>query len=75
MNDVVKYHVFFTTPYVMTETTESMIAAYLKREIKRLGDRRLPREMDARDFILKHGPVDGRDGIGLEDALCLRFGQ
>ena len=56
MNSLVKYHVFFTTPYLMIQTTESMIAAYLKREIKRLDDRRLPREMDARDFILKHGP-------------------
>jgi hypothetical protein len=56
MNSLVKYHVFFTTPYVMIQTTETMVAAYLKREIKRLGGSRLPREMDARDFVLKHGP-------------------
>jgi hypothetical protein len=56
MNSLVKYHVFFTTPYVMIQTKETMIAAYLKREIKRLGGSRLPREMDARDFVLKHGP-------------------
>ena len=56
MNGLVKYHVFFTTPYIMIQTTETMIAAYLKREIKRLDGRRLPREMDARDFVLKHGP-------------------
>jgi hypothetical protein len=54
MNSLVKYQVFFTTPYVIIQTTESMIAAYLKREIKRLDGRRL--EMDACDFILKHGP-------------------
>jgi hypothetical protein len=57
MNSLVKYHVFFTTPYVMIQTPESMIAAYLKREIERLEERRLPREMDAHDFILKHGPT------------------
>ena len=56
MNGLVKYHVFFTTPYIMIQTTETIIAAYLKREIKRLDGRRLPREMDAHDFVLKHGP-------------------
>jgi len=56
MNSLVKYHVFFTTPYVMIQTTETMIAAYLKRETERLGGRRLPREMGARNFVLKHGP-------------------
>jgi hypothetical protein len=44
-----------TTPYIMTQTTETMISAYLKREIKHLGGRRLPREMGARDFVLKQG--------------------
>ena len=56
MNDLVDYHVFFTTPYIMIETTEAAIAAYLKREITRLGGKRLPRAMDGRDFVLKHGP-------------------
>lgn len=56
MNGLVKYYVFFTTPYIMFQTTETMIAAYLKREIERLDGRRLPRRMDARDFVLKHGP-------------------
>ncbi len=56
MNALVKYHVFFTTPYIMIQTTETTIAAYLKRETERLGGRRLPREIDARDFVLKHGP-------------------
>ena len=56
MNDMVDYHVFFTTPYIMIETTEATIAAYLKREIKRLGGRRLPRDINAHDFVLKHGP-------------------
>ena len=56
MNGLVKYHVFFTTPYIVIQTTETMIAAYLKREIKRLDGRRLLREMDAREFVLKHGP-------------------
>jgi hypothetical protein len=56
MNGLVKYHVFFTTPYIMIQTEESMIAAYFKGEIKRLNDRRLPREMDPHDFMLKHGP-------------------
>ena len=56
MNDLIKYHVFFTTPYVMVETTEAMIAAYLKREIARLGGKRLSPGMDAREFVLKHGP-------------------
>ena len=56
MNDMVKYHVFFTTPYILIETSETTIAAYLEREIKRLGGRRLPRAMAAHDFVLKHGP-------------------
>src|SRR5271166_115265 len=30
MNGLVKYHIFFTTPYIMTQTTETMISAYLK---------------------------------------------
>lgn len=56
-NSQVKYHVFFTTPYVLVETTESMIAEYFRREIARLGNRRVPRGMDTREFILKHGPT------------------
>ena len=56
MNALVNYHVFFTTPYILVRTSEVMIAAYLKREIKRLGGRRLPHGMDAREFVLKHGP-------------------
>jgi hypothetical protein len=56
MNGLVKYHVFFTTPYILIQTTETMIAAYLKREIERLDGRRLPCEIGARDFVLKHGP-------------------
>jgi len=56
MNDLVDYHIVFTTPYVMTGTTEAMISAYLKREIKSLAGRRLPRGVDARAFVLKHGP-------------------
>ena len=56
MNDLVNYHVVFTTPYIVTQTTETMISAYIKREIKRLAGRRLPRGMDAHDFVLKHGP-------------------
>jgi len=56
MNDLFKYEVFFTTPYIVMQTTEATIAAYLGREIKRLGSRRVPRKMEGRDFILKHGP-------------------
>ncbi len=56
MNNLVKYHIVFTTPYIMTQTTETMISAYIKREIKRVAGRRLARGMDARDFVLKHGP-------------------
>ena len=56
MNATVKHHVFFTTPYVVIQTTEFMIAAYLQRELERLGSGRRLREMDARDFMLKHGP-------------------
>jgi hypothetical protein len=56
MNDLVTYHVFFTTPYILIQTPETVIAAYLKREIKRLDGSEAPREMDAREFVLKHGP-------------------
>jgi hypothetical protein len=56
MNSLVDYHVFFTTPYVMAETTERMISEYLEREIKKLGSKQISRGMNARDFILKHGP-------------------
>ncbi|MGA2042525.1 MAG: hypothetical protein ABSG83_04050 [Roseiarcus sp.] len=56
MNHLVKYHIFFTTPYVMVQTTEAAIAAYLERETGRAAGRRLPRGLDAREFVLKHGP-------------------
>ena len=51
------FHVLFTTPYVLVQTRESEIAAYLKREVERLNGRQLPPGMDARDFLLKHGPT------------------
>jgi hypothetical protein len=56
MNSLVNYHVFFTTPYVMVETTEQIISEYLGREITTLGAKQMPRGMCARDFILKYGP-------------------
>jgi len=56
LDEGIEYHVFFTTPYVMVETTEAGIAAYLNREIARQDGRRLPGRMDAREFVLKHGP-------------------
>ena len=55
MNGLVKYHVFFTTPYIVIQTTEAMISAYMTREIERLAGRRRPGGMDARAFLLKHG--------------------
>lgn len=55
MNSLVDYHVFFTTPYVMVETTERMISEYLGREIKKLDTKRISRGMNARDALLKHG--------------------
>ena len=57
MNALAKYHVLFTTPYVVIQTAESAIAAYLKRELERLNGRPLPKDMDSHEFVLKHGPT------------------
>ena len=37
-------------------TTETMISAYLAREIARIGGKPLPRGKDTQTFVMKHGP-------------------
>jgi hypothetical protein len=56
MNNLLDYHTFFTTPYVMAETSERMISEYLDREAERSSNRRISRGMSAREFIHKYGP-------------------
>lgn len=49
------YHVVFNTPYVLVGVTEPMFAAYLAREIGRLGSRPLPPGMTPSACLMKHG--------------------
>ncbi len=55
-NAEVNYHVCMTTPYVMVETTEMMIGAYIQREISRLMGKTLPGGLDPHIYLMKHGP-------------------
>lgn len=50
------YHVVSTTPYVIVGGAEPDWLAYLDRERRRLGNKPLPRKIDATTYIMKHGP-------------------
>ena len=50
------YHVASTTPYIIQGVPEATWLAYIEREVARLGSKMPPRKMDARTYIMKHGP-------------------
>jgi hypothetical protein len=56
-NALFDYHVVFNTPYILVGVTEPMFASYLDREVGRMGSRKLPGKLDARAYIMKHGPT------------------
>ena len=50
------YHIVFNSPYILVGITERMFADYLARAILRLNSQKLPVDMDASAYIMKHGP-------------------